>query len=120
MSKDKWFSLNEASLSIGKSKGYFSMVRKRHPEYFEKVELKKVGDTLIISQEGIDEVLKHIKKEGDPLRTAILKAVYKAKKGFAFTPFNLNIFQLLKSSEKFLKEIVRIFNKLVYTNLIMV
>lgn len=72
MSKDKWFSLNEASLSIGKSKGYLSMVRKRHPKYFDNVELKKVGDNLIISQEGIDEVLKHIKKEGDHLRSNVL------------------------------------------------
>ena len=87
MSKDKWFSLNEASRSIGKSKGYFSTTRTRHPEYFQNVELKQVGDTIIISQEGIDEVLKHIKKEGDRLRILPLKEVYKAKKqGFCFYP----------------------------------
>ena len=73
--------------SIGKSKGYFSTTRTRHPEYFQNVELKQVGDTIIISQEGIDEVLKHIKKEGDRLRILPLKVVYKAKKqGFCFYP----------------------------------
>lgn len=88
MSKDEWFSLNEASRSIGKSKGYFSTTRTRHPEYFQNIELKQVGDTIIISQEGIDEVLKHIKKEGDRLRILPLKAVYKTKHILCFYPTN--------------------------------
>lgn len=116
MSEDKWFSLNEAGLSIGRSKAYFSLVRKQHPEYFENVELKQVADTLIINQEGIDEVLKHIKKEGDHVRTSILVWSTKQTTTLLLPHFNLNIFQRLKSSEKFLLEIIRIFNTLVYTN----
>lgn len=120
MSEDKWFSLNEAGLSIGRSKAYFSLVRKQHPEYFENVELKQVADTLIINQEGIDEVLKHVKKEGDHVRTSILVWSTKQTTTLLLPHFNLNIFQRLKSSEKFLQEIIRIFKLSVYTNSVMV
>lgn len=120
MSEDKWFSLNEAGLSIGRSKAYFSLVRKQHPEYFENVELKQVADTLIINQEGIDEVLKHVKKEGDHLRSNVLMWSTKQRMDLLLPHFNFNIFQRLKSSEKFLEEIIRIFYKLVYTNLVLI
>lgn len=75
----KWYSLSEASRKIGRSRAYFSSIKTNHPEYFENVEVKKIGDNLVINQHGIEEVLKHVKKVGDRLRNLPLKAVYKAK-----------------------------------------
>ncbi|HFH7456842.1 TPA: hypothetical protein ACGMU1_002139, partial [Streptococcus agalactiae] len=68
MHDEKWYSLSEASIKQGRSRAYFSSIKANHPEYFENVELKKVGDNLVINQRGIDEVLKHVKKVGDRLR----------------------------------------------------
>lgn len=88
MDDEKWYSLSEASIKQGRSRAYFSSIKANHPEYFENVELKKVGDNLVINQRGIDEVLKHVKKVGDRLRILPLKAVYKTNHILCFYPTN--------------------------------
>lgn len=87
MTNEEWYTLGQASLKMGKSRGYLSMIKKNYPEYFEDVELKQLGRNLVISKKDLDEVMKHVKKEGDRLRIALLKTVYKAKKqSFCFYP----------------------------------
>lgn len=86
MKNNEWFSFAEASRLAKKSRAWLSLVRKIHPEYFENVEIKKIGRSLVISQEGLDTVLKQIKKVGDRLRILPLKAVYKTKKHLCFYP----------------------------------
>ncbi|KSU14393.1 hypothetical protein LMG9446_1250 [Lactococcus lactis subsp. lactis] len=54
--------------------------------------IQKQGRIWLISDKGLNYIKKNTKKEGDRLRTAILKAVYKTNYHFVFTPFNLNIF----------------------------
>lgn len=67
MDDEKWYSLSEASIKQGRSRAYFSSIKANHPEYFENVELKKVGDRL---------------------RILPLKAVYKTKHILCFYPTN--------------------------------
>lgn len=87
MKNNEWYSFAEASRRAKKSRAWLSLVRDIHPEYFENVEIKKIGRSLVISQEGLDTILKQIKKAGDHIRAVTLNVVYKTKNRLCFCPF---------------------------------
>lgn len=84
---NEWYTMREASEILGKNPRYFITLKQREPEYFEEVTFRPVGTALVLTGKDIKKVISKVKKEGDPLRTVILKVVYKAKKqGFCFYP----------------------------------
>ncbi len=92
MENEKWYSFAEAGRKAGKSRAYFSYLKKAHPEYFENVELRKVGNSYAINDKGIKVVQKRIKKVGDRLRILLLNAVCKVKKSPLLLP-NRTLYQ---------------------------
>lgn len=64
----EWYSFTEAGEKIGKSRSYFQTHYKKNPHYFKEGTFKKTGRIWLISDEGIDHVLKSVKKEGVRLR----------------------------------------------------
>lgn len=62
----KWYTFTEASAHVGKSGSYFSVLKKKYPQYFKDVTLKKIGTNLLISEAGIEKVLEKRKSVGRP------------------------------------------------------
>lgn len=83
----EWYTFKSAGEKINKSHSYFHSILKNHPEYFLKGTFKKEGRIWLISEEGIDEVVKKTKKAGDHLRAVTLNVVYKTKNRLCFCPF---------------------------------
>lgn len=86
MAKNEWRTFTSASLNLEKSRTYLQSHFRKNPQYFKEGTFKKDGRIWLISEEGVEEVLKHIKKLGDRLRILPLKAVYKTKKHLCFYP----------------------------------
>ena len=91
--------MREASEILGKNPRYFITLKQREPEYFEEVTFRPVGTALVLTGKDIKKVISKVKKEGDPLRTVILKAVYKVKKNKVFA-FTLKLLLYLKKVVK--------------------
>lgn len=93
MKENNWYTFSEGSKKLGKSHSYLYKSMKDRPELFKSTMIQKQGRIWLISDEGLNYIKKNTKKEGDRLRTAILKAVYKAKSPFAFTLLILTFFK---------------------------
>lgn len=63
-SKQKWHSLAQASRELGHGRNYVSAWLGRHKEEFPEELMLGSGKTKLISDEGIEWIKKHIKKEG--------------------------------------------------------
>ena len=92
LKSSEWHSLSKASEILGNGTSYVSLWLRRHEKDMPEGMVIASGKSKLISDQGIEWIKKNTKKEGDRLRTAILKAVYKTNYHFVFTPFNLNIF----------------------------
>lgn len=90
MSTDEWLTLTQASLKIGKNQRYLSNIKNRNPEYYEGVEIKKMGGIYLIKESDISMVLSRLKrvgkKRGDRLKTSVLERSTKQKMPFCFYP----------------------------------
>lgn len=117
---DELYTLSDVSRIVGHHERYLIALKQMHPEYFEGINMRKLGTGYIISGSDVKKVLKQTKKEGDNQRNNVPWLSTKQTTTLLLPHFNLNIFQRLKSSEKFLLEIIRIFSILVYTNLMLV
>ncbi|CAM3259357.1 hypothetical protein [Lactiplantibacillus plajomi] len=64
--EEKWLTFREASQLIGKNSHYLSTLFRVHPEYFEGVEVKKIGTTRtkIINKDQLEKVELQVKKIG--------------------------------------------------------
>ncbi|MCG0836051.1 hypothetical protein QY896_18005 [Lactiplantibacillus plantarum] len=62
----KWLTFREASQLIGKNPHYLSTLFRIHPEYFEGVEVKKIGATRtkVINKDQLEKVELQVKKIG--------------------------------------------------------
>lgn len=85
MKENNWYTFSEGSKKLGKSHSYLYKSMKDRPELFKSTMIQKQGRIWLISDEGLNYIKKNTKKEGDRLRTAILKAVYKTNYHFVFT-----------------------------------
>ena len=88
MKENNWYTFSEGSKKLGKSHSYLYKSMKDRPELFKSTMIQKQGRIWLISDEGLNYIKKNTKKEGDRLRTAILKAVYKTKHILCFYPTN--------------------------------
>lgn len=86
MSDSKWYTFKEAGELIGKSRSYFQVNYKRNPHYFKEGTFKKSGRIWLISDEGINHVLKQIKKSGVRRKSNLFKRTKKQKRKFCFYP----------------------------------
>ena len=59
----EWYSLTQANHKLGRGRNYVSNWIKRHPEFPDQFLLGS-GTNKLISDEGIEWVKNHIKKEG--------------------------------------------------------
>lgn len=62
--KQKWHSLAQASRELGHGRNYVSAWLSRHREEFPDELMLGSGKSKLISDEGIEWIKKHIKKEG--------------------------------------------------------
>lgn len=62
--KQKWFSLSQASIKLKRGNTYVSVWLRRHPNELPSEMLMEAGRVKLISDEGIEWIKKHIKKEG--------------------------------------------------------
>ena len=62
MTENNWYTFKSAGEKIGKSHSYFYSHFKKNPQYFKEGTFKKEGRIWLISDEGINHVLKQIKK----------------------------------------------------------
>ncbi|SYW14931.1 hypothetical protein [Oenococcus oeni] len=62
--KQKWHSLAQASRELGHGRNYVSAWLSRHKEEFPEELMLGSGKSKLISDEGIEWVKKHVKKEG--------------------------------------------------------
>ena len=62
--KQKWHSLAQASRELGYGRNYVSAWLSRHREEFPEELMLGSGKSKLISDEGIEWIKKHIKKEG--------------------------------------------------------
>lgn len=62
--KQKWHSLAQASRELGHGRNYVSAWLSRHREEFPEELMLGSGKSKLISDEGIEWIKKHIKKEG--------------------------------------------------------
>ena len=92
LKSSEWHSLSKASEILGHGTSYVSLWLRRHEKDMPEGMVIASGKSKLISDQGIEWIKKNTKKEGDRLRTAILKVVYKTNYHFVFIPFNLNIF----------------------------
>lgn len=60
----EWYSLTQANQKLGRGRSYVSNWIKRHQEEFPDRFLLGSGTNKLISDEGIEWIKKHIKKEG--------------------------------------------------------
>lgn len=79
MQKEKWYTLTQASLKMNKSSSYLSTWFERHREKPPDDLLMKTSAATFITDEGIQWVKDHTKKEGVRLRTNILKRTTKQR-----------------------------------------
>lgn len=98
MEKEKWYSFAEASRRAGKSRAYFYSIKANHPEYFQDIELTRIGNYFAIKESDLEKVLQKVKKAGDRLRAGTLKAVCKTKQFPLFLP-NVLLYQNSKLLE---------------------
>ena len=87
MNNDEWYTFADAGRLVGKSRAWLFSVKEKHPEYFDNVEIRRIGRYFTINQDGIDKILKQTKKAGDHLRAVTLNVVYKTKNRLCFCPF---------------------------------
>lgn len=59
---NEWYTFQEASLKMKKSRGYLSLYMKRNPNYFLEGTYKKTGRIWLINDEGIAYFKQHLKK----------------------------------------------------------
>lgn len=88
MENEKWYTLADASRNLGKSKNYFSTMRRQTPEYFEGVELQRSGRIVLISESGIKTVLSRVKKGGVHINNSLIIWTQKNKGSILPTPPN--------------------------------
>ncbi|VDG34025.1 hypothetical protein [Lactobacillus rhamnosus] [Lactiplantibacillus mudanjiangensis] len=62
--KQKWFSLSQASIKLKRGNTYVSVWLRRHPNELPSEMLMEAGRVKLISDEGMEWIKKHIKKEG--------------------------------------------------------
>lgn len=62
--KQEWFSLTQASSKLKRKNTYVSNWLRRHPNELPSEMLMEAGRVKLISDEGIEWIRKHIKKEG--------------------------------------------------------
>lgn len=89
MTSSNWYTFKSASVKSNKCPTYFYTQYKRNPSYFKEGTYKKDGRIWLISDEGIEHVLKSVKKEGVHLRNKLLKWTTKQKWKFCFYPQTL-------------------------------
>ncbi|MFW4406837.1 hypothetical protein ACN677_15370 [Lactiplantibacillus paraplantarum] len=75
--EDKWLTFREASQKIGKNSHYLSTLLRIHPEYFEGVEIKKIGTTRtrVINKDHVLKVELQVKKIGALRRSEVFLRV---------------------------------------------
>lgn len=96
----QWYTFTEAGEKLGKSKSYFQSHYKKNPNYFKEGTFRKSGRLWLISDEGIEHVLSHVKKSGVLLRNSVLRWTAKQKLAFAFTRLVLLYVILWRSGKK--------------------
>ena len=62
--KQAWFSLAQASLKLERGNTYVSVWLRRHPDELPSEMLMETGKVKLISEDGIEWIKNHIKKEG--------------------------------------------------------
>lgn len=62
--KQEWFSLAQASLKLERGSTYVSVWLRRHPNELPSEMLMETGKVKLISEDGIEWIKNHIKKEG--------------------------------------------------------
>ncbi|WP_167803168.1 hypothetical protein [Lactiplantibacillus plantarum] len=62
--KQEWFSLAQASLKLERGNTYVSVWLRRHPDELPSEMLMETGKVKLISEDGIEWIKNHIKKEG--------------------------------------------------------
>lgn len=82
---NKWYTFKSAGEKIGKSHSYFYSNLKRNPSYFKEGTYRKDGHIWLISDEGIEHVVKSVKKEGVHQRIRLLCGLESKREHFAFT-----------------------------------
>ncbi|EIZ3214093.1 hypothetical protein MPC59_003036 [Listeria monocytogenes] len=85
MTENNWYTFKSAGEKIGKSHSYFYSHFKKNPQYFKEGTFKKEGRIWLISDEGINHVLKQIKKSGVRRKSNFLSGLQSKKDSFAFT-----------------------------------
>ncbi|MCH1672947.1 hypothetical protein MKL18_13505 [Enterococcus faecalis] len=88
MENEKWYTLSEAGRKLGKSRNYFSVMKRQQPQYFEGVELREYGQILLISEDGIQTVLSRVKKGGVHINNRLIIWTQKNKGSILPTPPN--------------------------------
>lgn len=86
MTENNWYTFKSAGEKIGKSHSYFYSHFKKNPQYFKEGTFKKEGRIWLISDEGINHVLKQIKKSGVRRKSNLFKRTTKQKRQFCFYP----------------------------------
>lgn len=61
---DKLMSAKEASLKLGKNEEYISQMWRKYPDKFKPKTIKKIGMTLVITEEGLEYFRQSMGKEG--------------------------------------------------------
>ncbi len=62
--KQEWFSLAQASLKLERGSTYVSVWLRRHPNELPSEMLMETGKVKLISEDSIEWIKNHIKKEG--------------------------------------------------------
>lgn len=86
MENEKWYTLSEAGRKLGKSRNYFSVMKRQQPHYFDGVELREYGQILLISESGIKTVLSRVKKGGVHINTDLIIWTQKNRRSILLTP----------------------------------
>ncbi|WP_322900021.1 helix-turn-helix domain-containing protein [Enterococcus faecalis] len=77
---------HEASLKLGKQKDYIGQYWRKYPEKFKEGTIEKIGNTLIITDEGLEYFRQSMGKEGILVIRVLIRGLRRSSSRYSFLP----------------------------------